>query len=255
MIPYSPSRLDSTQFITERLKVLTRGRKSYLDVGCGRLFFYNLLRILNTRGNYIGIDLKPLKISKSQSNMVTHVEKKDFLKYKNSRKFDIVACFWVLEHIKDDEKTVLKISSHLKNNGYLILSVPSIWSWPFEFGRHGFHYYTKKKILNYVRESKFNIKEVYEAGGFVGFVFMIFYNWPRYLILILSLPFFITLKLLNIYNKPWKIFSKNLILSTLYFYHRWKIGIYLHNAIVKTIVKLDNILKLFPASYIIIAQK
>jgi 2-polyprenyl-3-methyl-5-hydroxy-6-metoxy-1,4-benzoquinol methylase len=39
--------------------------------------------------------------------------------------FDIIICLEVLEHLKDDKKAVLNLSSCIKPGGYLIASVPS----------------------------------------------------------------------------------------------------------------------------------
>ena len=41
------------------------------------------------------------------------------------KKFDLILLADVLEHIKDDKKIVNKLSKSLKNNGFILITVPS----------------------------------------------------------------------------------------------------------------------------------
>lgn len=140
------------------------------------------------------------------------------------------------------------------NNGTAIIAVPSVWSWPIEFGRHGYHYYTKQHIINLAKNSAFSVESFHSTGGIFGLIFMIGYSWPRYLLLSLSLPVFYYLKLTQ-NNISWKNYSKNLISRTLYSYHKCKSGVDLHNSIVKKVVTIDDKFKIFPASYVLILKK
>ena len=254
-IPFSPSKLDFSHFLIKEIGSIIKGGKDFLDVGCGRLFFYDLLLQINAKGNYIGVDLEPRGTINPLSKLSSKVVKTDFLKFSSPKKFDIIACLWVLEHIKSDKVVLNRAAHFLKRGGYLILAIPSIWSWPFEFGRHGYHYYSKNQIVRYIEEVGLKIEYFYESAGFFGFLFMIVYNWSRFLILVVSLPIFFTFSIFGIYRKSWKDFSKSLISSTLYRYHRLKFCIVVHNYIVRALVTIDNLFKLLPASYVIIVKK
>lgn len=255
IIPYTPSRLASTVFIKRKLRKFSSRRVRTIDIGCGRLFFYYLLKEAKIKGSYLGIDLNPFTTRIKNSGLSVRIKKIDFLKFKTKEKYDLAACLWTLEHIKDDKAALTKISGLLKKNGILILAVPSIWTWLFEFGRHGFHYYNKKEINETIKASSFKIIDFYQAGGILGFIFMIFYNWPRYLILVPALIIYKITKYFGLTQNTWSGFSKNLISSTWYRYHQFELGIDIHNFIVKVLNSVDKNFRILPASYILIAQK
>lgn len=255
IIPYTPSRLASTVFIKKKLRKFLSRRVKTIDIGCGRLFFYYLLKEAGIKGSYLGIDLNPFTTRIENSGLSVRTKKIDFLKFKTKEKYDLAACLWTLEHIKDDKAAITKISGLLKKNGILILAVPSIWTWPFEFGRHGFHYYNKKKIISMAKNSDLTVIDFYKAGGLLGFFFMIFYNWPRYLILVPSVFIYKIFVTLGFTKITWADFSKNLISFTWYSYHRSKLLVSIHNLVISVINHLDRKMKLFPASYVLILRK
>lgn len=250
VIPFSPSRLDSHRFLIKECRRILRSSKKIIDIGCGKLYFLDVLIELDVRGNYLGIDLDPRFIKSSSKYIKTKIVKADFQKYKINGKFDLAVCLWVLEHIKNDGRAVAKISNVLKKNGLLMLAVPSVWTWPFEFGRHGYHYYSKHELVSMVEKAGFKLVKFHQSAGFLGFLFMIIYNWPRYLLITLGWPIY---KLLR--KKSWTKFSANLVNNSLYRYHRYEKGIEIHNKIVQKIVEFDNKFKIAPASYILILQK
>jgi 2-polyprenyl-3-methyl-5-hydroxy-6-metoxy-1,4-benzoquinol methylase len=49
----------------------------------------------------------------------------DFMNMDFHEEFDLIFCLEVLEHIQDDEAAIRKLSSFLKPNGKLIISVPA----------------------------------------------------------------------------------------------------------------------------------
>ncbi|GEM_PF-5496228 len=253
-IPYSPSRLDSTLFFKNSLPKYLDKANNVADIGCGRLFFLNFLKSTKFRGKYFGIDIKTTPVLSRTKFKATTVNA-DFLKYPLRRKFDIAACLWVLEHIKKDDEAIHKISQILKPDGVLILAVPSIWSWPFEFGRHGYHYYSLNNLKRLISQNGLMILESHSCAGSTGFIFMIIYNWLRYFLLVPALIIYRIAKVFHMTNISWQDFSVKLISSTLYYYHRSKTGVLIHNKIIESILKLDAKIKLFPASYILIVQK
>ncbi|OGD93668.1 hypothetical protein A2697_01630 [Candidatus Curtissbacteria bacterium RIFCSPHIGHO2_01_FULL_41_44] len=298
-IPYSPSRLDSTKYFLKNLPKYVVGSKNLLDVGCGKLYFFDMLEELNFKGTYLGIDIDPKKLTyfkiakntdvspwmrrynpreASTKRKKNHgrqpvevyypkgiefkIQKKSILDFKGEKKFDMAICLWVLEHIKSDSLAIDKINAILKPKGILVIAVPSIWSWPFEFGRHGFHYYSKSRIQKMLAESGFEILEQHSSGGAAGFLFMIAASWPRLLSLIPLLIIYALANKLSLNNKRsfssnknWKDFSTNFVRNTFYKYHNYKIGINIHNFIVDKITVVDNLFKILPASHILILRK
>lgn len=252
-IPLSPSRMESTNFLIENLQKILSPNSEIIDIGCGKLYFYEILKKLDIKGLYTGIDLNPNKIN-SNRKLKTKIIKRDFFSYNSNKKYDLAVCLWVLEHVKDDRQFLNKIHNILKRKAFLILAVPSIWSWPFEFGRHGYHYYTWGNLHKLLKYYKFEIVKFRESGGFLGFIFMIIYNWLRFLILLIIIPEFLIIKIF-FRNIKWRPFSSQIIKKTLYFYHGTKLGIELHNNLVQKIVHFDKKFRILPVSYILIMQK
>lgn len=254
LIPYSPSRLDTTFFLKKMIRPEGLIKKKIIDIGCGKLFFFNLLSELKWKGDYLGVDIKQIKL-KPPDGVKAKIVTGDFLKTNFKTKFDLVACLWALEHIKSDQTALNKIAMLLGKKGSAILAVPSIWSWPIEFGRHGYHYYSKETLKEMVEKAGLRIISFHEASGFVGLVFMFLYNWPRFLILAPGLLAYKLMKLLRLSESSWEIFSSNLISKTLYRYHASHKMVKLHNKTIEKIVSLDNKIKIFPSSYLLVLKK
>ncbi|MFA5024723.1 MAG: class I SAM-dependent methyltransferase [Patescibacteria group bacterium] len=75
---------------------------------------------------------------------------------------DVIACFDVLEHIKDDTSALKKIAETLKPNGILLFSVPA---GPWLFGPHdraASHYrrYSQKEIVAKIEASGLTLKTI-----------------------------------------------------------------------------------------------
>lgn len=107
-------------------------RLDILDFGCGvgTISFY-----LASLGNSVtSLDISDNAISLAKVNASIFNFNKGSVNFfclekgfeKISKKlFDLIICIEVIEHIKDDKKTLEFLARHLKNNGFLILSVPN----------------------------------------------------------------------------------------------------------------------------------
>jgi len=99
-----------------------------LDFGCGSgtLSFY-----LSSCGyNLTGVDISPavIKIAKKsakqmKSNVKLHTLKG--FKRQMSKKYDLILCIEVIEHVKNDEQLLKEMRNCLKPGGYLYISTPS----------------------------------------------------------------------------------------------------------------------------------
>ena len=251
--PLSPHRMDFVRFMHPILKKQLKKGAKLLDVGSGKNF---LLYLIQEQKNisYTGIDIHPNK-PKIKLSFKPEITEADINTILISRKFDLACCLWVLEHIKNDQESLNKINKLLRQKGLLILSVPSIFTWPYEFGRHGYHYYSEKKILTMVNQSGFRLVKLHKSGGLFGFVFMILYSWPRYVPLLIMYPFYMFLWRTKFVNSNWADFSTKFVSGTFYRYHRFAKGIAIHNNIVEFIVKFDKFVKIIPSAYVLILEK
>ena len=254
-IPFSPSRFDATYIMLLWFKQNVENGQMVIDIGSGGAFLLSLLSTLDKKLDYLGVDIDPKKNSIKTDKIKVKIVKKDILQFNSSGKFDIAACLWTLEHIKNDQGACKKIFGLLNKEAFAVIAVPSIWSWPIEFGKHGYRYYSKSQITKLVQSAGFRIVEFHEAAGFLGLLFMLIYSWPRYLVLLPSLPLYISLKFFGIAQDSWKKFSHKVVSNLFYAYHRSKKGVLFHNMIVSKIVVIDNKFKIFPASYVLILKK
>lgn len=70
--------------------------------------------------------------------------------YKNKKKYDVIALFDVLEHIKNDDLAIKKIHKMLNKDGLILLTVPAykfLWSKHDDLNAH-YRRYTKTQLKN-----------------------------------------------------------------------------------------------------------
>ena len=100
-----------------------------LDIGCGDGIFP--IELAKRGYSVVGVDLNVKSVNYAKYFSKRSEVKIDFLvgdachlPFANES-FDIILCSEVLEHIKDDEGAIREIERVLKQNGLLILTVPS----------------------------------------------------------------------------------------------------------------------------------
>ena len=101
--------------------------KNILDVGCGGGILAESMARLG--GNVTGIDqseiaIKIAKLHAKENNLnidykLLNIE--DFLK-KNSKKFDVITCLEMIEHVPDPASIITSCAKKLKKNGRLYVS-------------------------------------------------------------------------------------------------------------------------------------
>lgn len=98
-----------------------------LDVGCGvgSISLY----LANQGARVTGIDISPRAIAiANQAKKDTGVRNVAFRQSSlraEPRTYDLIVCFEVIEHIKNDGAFVTQLCANLKSNGLLVLSTPS----------------------------------------------------------------------------------------------------------------------------------
>jgi SAM-dependent methyltransferase len=101
----------------------TNPRGSLIDVGCGGGVTLALAKQMGWQVS--GLDLDPLAC-KAANNIGLNVIQGDYTKLSEiSEKFDCVLCSHVLEHVHNPVEMLSFLTASLKNNGYLILSLPN----------------------------------------------------------------------------------------------------------------------------------
>ena len=154
--------------------------KHVLDIGCGGGLISELLAKKNA--HVTGIDenknnIKQAKLhaKKNLLNINYQTKSLDIFCKKNKKKFDLVLCLEVLEHVKNVEETVRKISKLIKPGGTLIVSTINrnlkslifakifgeyILNW-IPIGTHQFNKFIKPvEIENFFRINNIKLKQV-----------------------------------------------------------------------------------------------
>ncbi|MDO8966560.1 class I SAM-dependent methyltransferase [Algoriphagus sp.] len=137
-----------------------------LDYGCGTGEF---LKAAKNKGWKIS-GIEPNEKARNQANLKLNEKVKNSIEELNKNSdYDIITLFHVLEHIHELRKTLKKIITHLKSDGYLIIAVPNADSWDgkkygkywagWDVPRHLYHF-NSKSIEALQTEFNLELKEI-----------------------------------------------------------------------------------------------
>ena len=98
--------------------------KTILDIGCGTGEF--LITARKNNWNTLGVEINDEARNKSSKKNITTYR---FIEEVKSSQFNIITLWHVLEHLKDLNGTITKISSLLDTEGTLIIAVPNYKSY------------------------------------------------------------------------------------------------------------------------------
>jgi len=140
--------------------------KTVLDAGCGIG-----VNVKNIKNNFKNLKITGTDLSPQILNLAKHyVGKNSRINYKTldlgkkhlNKKFDLVLCSQVLEHVKDDKKAMKNLAKmSLK---YLLITVPGgKYNNTSKLVGH-YRHYSKKRILDLVKKNNFKILYVKEWG-------------------------------------------------------------------------------------------
>ena len=111
-------------------------KKTVLDYGCGvgTIDFYLASKGCNVHG--VEISKKAIEICRTSAETigVSNLTKFYGLNKKINKKFDIIICSEVIEHVSNDMGLLKRLSKNLKKGGNLIVTTPSINSPLFKLG-------------------------------------------------------------------------------------------------------------------------
>jgi SAM-dependent methyltransferase len=165
--------------IIEALNSIRYG-DNILDIGSGvgTIDFY----LASLGKQVIGIEIaqEAFEIAKDSARIMglygnTKFVKGDFLNWKEDFKFDLVICSEVLEHLYDDKKALSKIYKLLKNNGLVLITVPSKnaplfrWGLASEFDNKVGHLrrYDFSEIKSLITKNNFKIIKTKKSEGVI----------------------------------------------------------------------------------------
>lgn len=152
---------------------LIGSNKKVLDIGCydGGL----ARRLIEKNCEVVGIEINADLANKAKkycNNVICDdVENIINIPYENNY-FDVILFADLLEHLKDPFSTIAKFNDYLKDDGYIIVSVPNIANWTiriklifgnFEYEKDGildethYRFFTEKSIKQLVEDAGFNI--------------------------------------------------------------------------------------------------
>lgn len=160
--------------------------KTFLDIGCGS---GAISLFLTAQGKeVVGIDISKRAIESCiRSAGILKLEKRisfktmKFPQETPRQKFDIIVCSEVLEHIKDDKRTLKKIYYLLQPSGLLVISVPSKnaplyrlgFARKFDAKVGHLRRYGLEQLVNLCEKIGFNILETRKAEGILrNFLFL-----------------------------------------------------------------------------------
>jgi ubiquinone/menaquinone biosynthesis C-methylase UbiE len=203
-IKYNPGARHRRRLILKLIKRLPV--TNCLDIGCGKGELLILLsRYFNSRIKLTGADLSSGVIKdnldriKDADFFTLDIEKENI-----NRKYDLIICSEVLEHLTNRRLALMHILNMMDSKGYLLVTVPTgkIYDTERYFG-HVSHP-TQKELKELARENNLRI--------------IIFWNW--------GFPFYKILKWITNINSEWAIrnfgsgnysFVSKFICNSLYF--------------------------------------
>ena len=99
--------------------------KMVLEIGCGTGRIAK--KIINQCQKYVGIDISSKTVDVARNHFKNFNNaffiNEDFLKYKETEKYDVIFSTLTFMHIKNKEKALINVFNLLKNNGIFVLSI------------------------------------------------------------------------------------------------------------------------------------
>jgi len=130
---YLDSNVIAKRFFVRRIKEAVRllpqrDYESVADIGTGSGFYLPLLSTIGKQVNAVDIapvlDLtQKMILKKGLSNITFHKSDVRKLPFKDCY-FDLMFCLSLIEHIEDQEKTLIEFKRVIKNDGILLLGYP-----------------------------------------------------------------------------------------------------------------------------------
>lgn len=95
-----------------------------LEAGCGS---YSYISVPNDKSYIVGIDISEEQVQKNavvHEKIVGDIQTYPLL----PSEFDVIVCWWVLEHLSQPQKALHNFLQAIKEGGIIILAVPNVFS-------------------------------------------------------------------------------------------------------------------------------
>lgn len=142
-----------------------------VNIGCGTTGRYHELL---TKFSVEGVDTLPPR-SKCLPWPYHQADALD-LPFESSS-FDLVLAIESFEHIDANQEAMADLARVLKPGGRAIITTPTQWTWPFEFGRHAPHYYSRHALVNLITANGLQIDNVTPCGRGASYFLNLIKNW------------------------------------------------------------------------------
>jgi SAM-dependent methyltransferase len=138
---------------------------SALEVGCSTGLMLSLLKAKGWQVKGIEVSKKAAEIARERG---IEIDVKDFFKFGNSEKFDLIIFNHTLEHLENPTKAVEKARSLLKSKGLLYIDLPNFGGssaklqkgkWPLLLPEEHLWHFTLESLSLLLK--KFNMKVVF----------------------------------------------------------------------------------------------
>lgn len=133
--------------------------KMVLEVGCSTGYVSSKLK--KNKCRVYGVELEPEAAEAARKHcedvLNADIEKIESLPYPH-KQFDIILFGDVLEHLRSPETVLKKLKVYLKNEGFIVVSLPNITYWSvrlkiligkFDYAEHGIMDSTHMRFYNY----------------------------------------------------------------------------------------------------------
>lgn len=140
----------------------------FLDIGAGNGFFLKSLTKLGFYGESIDISKNAVYFAQQElkDNKNVIVKQADIFKYHPLKKYDVIFCLEMLEHVKNDSLAIKNMFRLLKPGGKLIISSPAHMSKWSEIDTIKGHYrrYERQEIISKMKDAGFKSFQIFTYG-------------------------------------------------------------------------------------------
>lgn len=91
--------------------------------------------------------------------------------------FDVAIAIESFEHIEDNAAAMREVARTLKPGGVIVVTTPTKWTWLFEFGRHGPHYYSRESLIKLADAAGLQVHYVVGCGGLLFYCANLIKSW------------------------------------------------------------------------------
>jgi len=155
---FSPATYAGYQITIEAILEYAHGK--LIDLGCGDT---PLKKIIESKvSEYDTLDVE------QRTENVKFISDIQDMGVVESGTYDTAVCLEVLEHVRNPSRALDEINRILKDNGYLILSVPHLSR--LHEVPHDYYRYTKYALNYLLQESGFEVLSIKDRGGMCSFI-------------------------------------------------------------------------------------